>query len=145
MCYTFEKSRRAHYYQNLSEENICDNKTFWKVVKPWCQSKDCTFWRNQNFKKWHLFWFNFWKSEWWYFSNSFPISIENIITGPSVFYQIFLKCIKEVLLRKNNNKVDSIETGRIAIADLLPWSDLEKYLYITLFDTMMMESSQLNL
>ena len=27
--------------------------------------------------------------------------------------------------RRNNSKVDSIETGRIVIADLLPWSNLE--------------------
>ena len=36
-------------------------------------------------------------------------------------------------MRKNNNKVNSIETGRIVIADLLPWSDLEKCMYTTLF------------
>ena len=28
----------------------------------------------------------------------------------------------------NNNKVDSIETGRIVIANSLTWSDLEKIL-----------------
>ena len=28
--------------------------------------------------------------------------------------------------RRSNKKVDSIETGRIAIGDLLPWSNLEK-------------------
>ena len=35
--------------------------------------------------------------------------------------------------RRNNNKVDSIETGLIVIADLLPWSDLEVCVYSTLF------------
>ena len=34
---------------------------------------------------------------------------------------------------RNNNKVVSIETRHIVIADLLPRSDLEKYMYITLF------------
>ena len=33
MCYTFEKSKRE-FYQNLSVENIYDNKKIWKVVKP---------------------------------------------------------------------------------------------------------------
>ena len=36
-------------------------------------------------------------------------------------------------VRRNNGKVDSIETGRVVIAHLIPWSDLEKYMYITLF------------
>ena len=31
--------------------------------------------------------------------------------------------------RRNNNKVDAIETGCIVIALLLPWSDLEKCMY----------------
>ena len=39
----------------------------------------------------------------------------------------------------NNNKFDSIETGCIVIADLLPWSDLEKCMYITLFWLMMIK------
>ena len=34
---------------------------------------------------------------------------------------------------RNNNKVDSIETGRIAIAYLFPWSDLGKYMNGTFF------------
>ena len=36
-------------------------------------------------------------------------------------------------IRRNNNKVDSIETGRIFIAHLLPWSDLEKWVCGTFF------------
>ena len=36
-------------------------------------------------------------------------------------------------MRKNNNKVDSIETGHIVIVDLLPWTDLEKCMYGTLY------------
>ena len=36
-------------------------------------------------------------------------------------------------IRRNNNKVDSIEAGCIVIAHLLPWSDVEKYMYTTLF------------
>ena len=38
MCYTFEKSKRE-YYQNLSVEYICENKKFWKVVKPLLSNK----------------------------------------------------------------------------------------------------------
>ena len=49
----------------------------------------------------------------WVWSNSFK---------PSKFY-----------IRKNNNIVDSIETGRKVIAHLLPWSDLEKSMYTTPF------------
>ena len=40
---------------------------------------------------------------------------------------------------RNNSKVDSIETGRIEIAHLLPWSDLEKCIYTTLFQLMTIE------
>ena len=35
-------------------------------------------------------------------------------------------------MKKNNNKVDSTETGHVVIAHLLPWSDLEKCMYGTL-------------
>ena len=44
---------------------------------------------------------------------------------------------RKFCIRRNNNKVDSIETGRIVIAHLLPWSDLEKYMYTTLFKLLM--------
>ena len=38
MCVTLlRKSKRE--YQNLSVENICDNKKFWKVVKPLLSNK----------------------------------------------------------------------------------------------------------
>ena len=40
---------------------------------------------------------------------------------------------KKFYMRRNNDKVDSIETVRIVIAHLLPWSDLEKGLYGTVF------------
>ena len=40
---------------------------------------------------------------------------------------------RKFYVRRNNNKVDSIETRRIVIAHLLPWSDLEKSMYTTLF------------
>ena len=33
----------------------------------------------------------------------------------------------------NNNKVDTTEIWCIVIADFLPWSDLEKCIYTTLF------------
>ena len=31
-------------------------------------------------------------------------------------------------MRKNNNKVDSIETGRMVIAHLFPWNDQENHM-----------------
>ena len=34
MCVTLLRKRKREYYQNLSVENICDNKKFWKVVQP---------------------------------------------------------------------------------------------------------------
>ena len=46
---------------------------------------------------------------------------------------------RKFYIRRNNSNVDSIETGRIVIADLLPWSDLEKCMYITLFSLMMIK------
>ena len=46
---------------------------------------------------------------------------------------------KKFYVRRNKNKVDSFETGHIAIADLLPWSDLEKCMYTTLFYLMMIK------
>ena len=33
----------------------------------------------------------------------------------------------------DNNKVDATEAGRIVIADLFPWSDLENCMYTELF------------
>ena len=41
--------------------------------------------------------------------------------------------------KKNNNKINSIEIGRIVIADLLPLSNLEKYMYTTLFQLKMIK------
>ena len=35
---------------------------------------------------------------------------------------------RKFYIRRNNNNVDSIETGRIVIGHLFPWSDLEKYM-----------------
>ena len=46
---------------------------------------------------------------------------------------------RKFYIRRNNNKVNSIKTGRIAIADLLPLSDLEKCMYTTLFQLMMIK------
>ena len=40
---------------------------------------------------------------------------------------------RKIYITRDNNKVDSIETGLIVIADFLPWSDLEKCMYTTLF------------
>ena len=63
-----------------------------------------------------------------------------LISKFSVFYftkgtfsGIDLVSPRKFYRRSNNNKVDSIETGCIVIADLLPWSDLEKNMHITLF------------
>ena len=33
------RKRKREYYQNLSVENVCDNKKFWKVVKPLLSNK----------------------------------------------------------------------------------------------------------
>ena len=41
---------------------------------------------------------------------------------------------KEVPIKANNNKVNSIETRLIFITDLLAESDLEKWMYSTLFN-----------
>ena len=38
-----------------------------------------------------------------------------------------------ILYSNQNNKVDSFETGRIVIAGLIPWSDLEKGMNTTHF------------
>ena len=43
---------------------------------------------------------------------------------------------KEVLC---NNQVSSIETGRMIISHLFPWSNLEKCIYTTLFLLMMIK------
>ena len=45
----------------------------------------------------------------------------------------FLHKSRKLHIRRNNSKVGSIETRRIVIADLYPWSDLEKCMYKTLF------------
>lgn len=40
---------------------------------------------------------------------------------------------RKFYIRKNNNKVDSVEARRVVIADVLPGIDLKKYMYTTLF------------
>ena len=56
-----------------------------------------------------------------------------------LFYQIscsklnMLRRTRKFYIRRNKNKVDSIETGRTVIVDLLPWSDLKKCMHGTLF------------
>ena len=42
-------------------------------------------------------------------------------------------------MRRNNDKVNSIDTERIVIAHFLPRSDLEKFTYTTLFSLMMIK------
>ena len=39
MCVTLLRKSKREYYQNLSVENICDNKNFWKVVQPFLSNK----------------------------------------------------------------------------------------------------------
>ena len=39
LCVTLLRKSKREYYQNLSEENVCDNKKFWKVVKPLLPNK----------------------------------------------------------------------------------------------------------
>ena len=34
LCVTLLKKSKREYYQNLGVENVCDDKKFWKVVKP---------------------------------------------------------------------------------------------------------------
>ena len=38
-CITLLQKSRREYYQNLSAENVSDNKKFWKVVKPLLSNK----------------------------------------------------------------------------------------------------------
>ena len=66
----------------------------------------------------------------------------------SLTYHINIKCCenKELYkkeykkyIRRNNNNTDSIETGRIVIAHLLPQSDLENCMYATPFQLMMIK------
>ena len=33
-CVFLLRKTKREYYSNLDEKNICDNKTFWKIVKP---------------------------------------------------------------------------------------------------------------
>ena len=39
LCVTLLRKSKREYYQNLSVENVCDNKNFWKVVKPLLSNK----------------------------------------------------------------------------------------------------------
>ena len=39
MCITLLRKNKREYSQNLSVENVCDNKKFWKVVKPMLSNK----------------------------------------------------------------------------------------------------------
>ena len=33
-CVSLLRKTKIEYYSNLDQEKICDNKTFWKIVKP---------------------------------------------------------------------------------------------------------------
>ena len=39
LCVTLLRKSKREYYQNLSVENVCDNKKIWKVVKPLLSNK----------------------------------------------------------------------------------------------------------
>ena len=39
LCATLLRKSKREYYQKLSVENVCDNKNFWKVVKPLLPNK----------------------------------------------------------------------------------------------------------
>ena len=38
-CVSLLRKTRREYYSNLDEKKICDNKTFWKIVKPMLSKK----------------------------------------------------------------------------------------------------------
>ena len=38
-CISLLRKTKTEYYSNLDEKNICDNKTFWKTVKPMLSKK----------------------------------------------------------------------------------------------------------
>ena len=38
-CVSLLRKSKSYYYNNLNEENICDNRKFWKVVKPLLSNK----------------------------------------------------------------------------------------------------------
>ena len=33
-CVSLQRKTKREYHSNLNKKNICDNKTFWKIVKP---------------------------------------------------------------------------------------------------------------
>ena len=39
MCVALLRKSKREYYQDLSAKNVCDNKKFWKVVKPLLSNK----------------------------------------------------------------------------------------------------------
>ena len=39
LCVKILRKTKREYYQNLIVENVCDNKSFWKVVKPLLSNK----------------------------------------------------------------------------------------------------------
>ena len=38
-CVFLLRKTKREYYSNLDEKEICDNKTFWKIVKPMLSKK----------------------------------------------------------------------------------------------------------
>ena len=39
MCVTLLRKSKREYFNNLNEKNVCDNKKFWRVVKPLLSNK----------------------------------------------------------------------------------------------------------
>ena len=123
LCVSLFRKTKRSYYLTFNKENVIDNQKLWKTVKQILLNKlvsraKITLVENQkiitdDMRKAKVL-------------NEFFSNISKTLNIPQT---------KEILLRRNNNnsKVYSIETGRIVIAHLLPWSDLEKYMYATLF------------
>ena len=38
-CVSLPRKTKREYYSNVDEKKICDNKTFWKIVKPMLSKK----------------------------------------------------------------------------------------------------------
>ena len=61
------------------------------------------------------------------------ITIRKSSKPARVYYNTPLNLPWKFYIRRNNNKVDSIEIVHIVITHFLPWSNLEKCLYTMLF------------
>ena len=39
LCVTLLRKSKREYFNNLNEKNVCDNKKFWRVIKPLLSNK----------------------------------------------------------------------------------------------------------